>query len=74
MESVRKEVEKTNCLQGLIFTHSTGGGTGSGLGMRLLQMVKETQVPTKACTYSFAVFPSKKSNHRFFWPFIFPIN
>ena len=31
LDQIRQEVEKCNCLQGLQFMHSMGGGTGSGL-------------------------------------------
>jgi len=56
----RKETEKSDCLQGITFTHSTGGGTGSGLGMRLFSMCNDLLTPSFGCAYSFAVFPSKR--------------
>lgn len=58
MESIRKEVELTNRLQGFQMTHSLGGGTGSGLGTLILSKIKE-EYPDRLLL-SFPVFPSPK--------------
>ncbi len=41
MESIHKEVEECDCLQGFQMFHSLGGGTGSGLGSLLLENLLE---------------------------------
>ena len=41
MESVRREAEACDSFEGCILTHSLGGGTGAGLGSRLLQELRE---------------------------------
>lgn len=41
LENVRKEVEKCNALQGIQFTHSVSGGTGSGLTGLLLNVLRD---------------------------------
>ncbi|MHA1729539.1 MAG: tubulin beta chain [Promethearchaeota archaeon] len=56
MDAVRKEVDKTNSLQGFIITHSIGGGTGSGLGSLILEKIKE-EYPKKILMTS-SIFPS----------------
>ncbi len=56
MDAVRKEVEKTNSLQGFIMTHSIGGGTGSGLSSLILEKIKE-EYPKKILMTS-SIFPS----------------
>ncbi|XP_031560601.1 tubulin beta chain-like [Actinia tenebrosa] len=38
---MRKEAEKSDCLQGFQMFHSLGGGTGSGLGTLLLSKIRE---------------------------------
>jgi len=39
-ESVRREVEACESLQGFMLMHSIGGGTGSGLGTYLLSVLE----------------------------------
>ncbi|CAN8003466.1 unnamed protein product [Ixodes pacificus] len=41
MERVRREAELCDCLQGFFLLHSLGGGTGSGLGTAVLEMLSE---------------------------------
>lgn len=41
LELARKESERCNCLQGVQFTHSIAGGTGSGLTGLLLRTLRE---------------------------------
>ncbi|XP_064480263.1 tubulin epsilon chain-like isoform X2 [Ornithodoros turicata] len=41
VEKIRKEAELCDCLQGFFLLHSLGGGTGSGLGSAVLQMLKD---------------------------------
>eukprot|EP00747_Dinoflagellata_sp_TGD_P164546 gnl/TRDRNA2_/TRDRNA2_184622_c0_seq1.p1 gnl/TRDRNA2_/TRDRNA2_184622_c0~~gnl/TRDRNA2_/TRDRNA2_184622_c0_seq1.p1 ORF type:complete len:539 (+),score=91.43 gnl/TRDRNA2_/TRDRNA2_184622_c0_seq1:75-1619(+) len=41
LENVRKEVERCNCLQGVQFTNSVSGGTGSGLTGLLLKTLHD---------------------------------
>jgi len=58
MECVRKEAEACDVLQGFQFTHSMGGGTGSGMGTLLVSKVKEEFPDRIISTYS--VIPSPK--------------
>jgi len=39
--SVRREVERCSSLQSFLLFHSTGGGTGSGLGSRTVEILEE---------------------------------
>lgn len=41
VEKVRKEAELCDSLQGFFLLHSLGGGTGSGLGSAVLEMLKD---------------------------------
>jgi tubulin beta len=58
MERVRKESEGCDCLQGFQFTHSLGGGTGSGFGTLLISKVRE-EYPDRIMN-SFSISPSPK--------------
>lgn len=40
LDQVRKEAENCDVLQGFQFTHSLGGGTGSGLGTNILNILE----------------------------------
>lgn len=57
-DSIRKLVEECDNLQGFIFTHSIGGGTGSGLGSLLLQHL--SQEYGKKLKFSYSIFPSPR--------------
>ncbi|XP_029442558.1 tubulin delta chain-like, partial [Rhinatrema bivittatum] len=41
MESLRKEVERRDCYSGTVLLHSLSGGTGSGLGARLCEAIRD---------------------------------
>ncbi|RUS13952.1 Tubulin/FtsZ, GTPase domain-containing protein, partial [Endogone sp. FLAS-F59071] len=58
LDVVRKEAENSDALQGFQFTHSIGGGTGSGLGSLLLSKVREEYPDRMLATFS--VVPSPK--------------
>ncbi|ORD94201.1 TBB2 [Enterospora canceri] len=58
LECLKKEVEKTDCLQGFQLTHSLGGGTGSGMGTLLVSKIKE-EFPDRMLA-TFSVVPSPK--------------
>lgn len=58
IERVRKEAEGCECLQGFQFTHSLGGGTGSGFGTLLISKIRE-EYPDRIMN-SFSVAPSPK--------------
>eukprot|EP01084_Bolivina_argentea_P252675 424172_1 len=58
MNNIRYEVEDCDSFQGFQLCHSIGGGTGSGLGSRILQNMKDNYPNSKTCT--FTVFPSPK--------------
>ncbi|XP_053673023.1 tubulin beta chain-like [Anopheles nili] len=57
-DHTRRLVEGCDCLQGFQLVHSIGGGTGSGLGTRLLETLKD-HFPGKI-TNTFSVIPSPK--------------
>ena len=44
IEALRKEAEQSDFFLGTVMTHSLAGGTGSGLGSRLLEEYKDTFV------------------------------
>ncbi|XP_015374670.1 PREDICTED: tubulin beta chain-like isoform X2 [Diuraphis noxia] len=54
-EAVRSEVERCDRLQGFQLVHSLGGGTGSGLGGRVLNNVR-VSYPNRA-THTYSVAP-----------------
>ncbi|KAK8800563.1 hypothetical protein WA158_006881 [Blastocystis sp. Blastoise] len=58
IDSLRKEAEACEQLQGFQLTHSLGGGTGSGMGTLLLSKIKE-EFPDRM-VLTFSVFPSPK--------------
>lgn len=41
LDSIRKEVERCDMFAGIILTHSLSGGTGSGFGSHLCEMLRE---------------------------------
>ncbi len=41
MDILDREAENADCLEGFVLCHSIAGGTGSGLGSKLIEMVKE---------------------------------
>jgi len=58
LDVVRKEAENCDLLQGFQFTHSLGGGTGSGMGTLLVSKITEEYPDRITSTYS--VSPSPK--------------
>jgi tubulin beta len=58
LDTVRREAEGCDCLQGFQVTHSVGGGTGSGMGTLLIAKIREEYPDRIMATYS--VFPSPK--------------
>jgi tubulin beta len=58
MDTIRKEVERADALQGFQLTHSLGGGTGSGMGTLLVSKMKEEYPDRMLATFS--VVPSPK--------------
>eukprot|EP00004_Rigifila_ramosa_P003847 TRINITY_DN1410_c0_g1_i1.p1 TRINITY_DN1410_c0_g1~~TRINITY_DN1410_c0_g1_i1.p1 ORF type:complete len:468 (+),score=110.51 TRINITY_DN1410_c0_g1_i1:73-1404(+) len=58
LDVVRKEAEGCDCLQGFQFSHSLGGGTGSGMGTLLISKIREEYPDRMMCTFS--VVPSPK--------------
>ncbi|GLH02815.1 hypothetical protein R5R35_002998 [Gryllus longicercus] len=58
LDVVRKEAEGCDCLQGFQFTHSLGGGTGSGMGTLVISKVREEYPDRMMLTFS--VVPSPK--------------
>merc|ERR1719402_747040 len=58
LDVVRKEAENCDLLQGFQFSHSLGGGTGSGMGTLLVSKITEEYPERITSTYS--VSPSPK--------------
>ncbi|AOW05649.1 Tubulin/FtsZ, GTPase domain-containing protein [Yarrowia lipolytica] len=56
MDRVRRVADNCNGLQGFLFTHSFGGGTGSGFGALLLERLS-VDFPKKS-KLEFAVYPA----------------
>jgi len=67
LDVVRKEVESCDCLQGFQFTHSLGGGTGSGMGTLIITKIRE-QYPEKVMS-TFSVVPSPKVSNAVVEPY-----
>jgi len=57
MEIFRREVERSDYFAGAVLTHSLAGGTGSGLGSRLLENLR-TEYPTSFLT-TLSVYPNR---------------
>ncbi|ORD95767.1 TBB [Hepatospora eriocheir] len=57
LDVLRREVEKTDSIQGFQITHSLGGGTGSGLGTLLVSKIKEEYSDRILATFSVAPSP-----------------
>lgn len=55
METVRKSAERCDSLQAFFLLHSTGGGTGSGLGSRVLSLLEDSF--PEAYRFAGSVFP-----------------
>jgi tubulin epsilon len=51
VESVRREAEQCDSLQSFFITHSTGGGTGSGFGSKVIETLADEYLGV----YKFAV-------------------
>lgn len=57
LDTIRREAESCDCLQGFQLTHSLGGGTGSGLGTLLLSKIREEYPDRMMATFSVAPSP-----------------
>lgn len=60
VEKLRKTAEHCDCLQCFFLIHSMGGGTGSGLGTRVLGLLEE-EFP-EVCRVVTSVFPSEEDD------------
>jgi len=61
IDTIQREVEACDSLQGFQFTHSLGGGTGSGFGTLLIDTIRETYPDSIISTFS--VYPYPKENN-----------
>jgi tubulin beta len=52
IDAVHKEVERCDTLQGFQLTHSLEGGTGGGIGSKLMSMIKDDYEKQIISTYS----------------------
>ncbi|XP_034017556.1 tubulin epsilon chain [Thalassophryne amazonica] len=60
VDKVRKAAELCDCLQSFLLIHSMGGGTGSGLGTRVLNLLEE-EFP-EVCRIVTSVYPSAEDD------------
>lgn len=60
MDRIRRVAENTSGLQGFLFTHSFGGGTGSGFGALLLERLSIDY--GKKSKLEFAVYPAPQNS------------
>jgi len=58
MNYARKEMERTSSFSGFQMIHSLGGGTGAGLGARLLELLDEHFGHNQFITQSHSIWPS----------------
>jgi hypothetical protein len=62
LEQIRRELEITNCCQGFQITHSTQGGTGSGMTMSIFENLQDLFNGSKNAKnggiWFYSVFPS----------------
>ena len=58
VDSLRTEIEACDCAQGIQLFHSTGGGTGAGLGTLTIAKIRE-EFPDRVMS-TFSVVPSAK--------------
>ena len=56
MDKIDREADNSESLEGFYMTHSTAGGTGSGLGSYLLEKINDRFPKKLIQTYS--VFPN----------------
>ena len=57
LEIYRREVERADYYKGVVLVHSLAGGTGSGLGSRLIESLRD-EYPTNFIT-TISVYPNK---------------
>jgi len=69
MQVLRKQIERANCPQGFTFSHSSGGGAGSGLCMKIFSQCEDLLIPSYGGTWFFTVFPSKKISNTVIEPY-----
>jgi hypothetical protein len=65
MERFRHEVERSDYFKGVVMMHSLAGGTGSGLGSRLVEILR-TEYPTSFIT-AVSVYPNKSKRYYSGW-------
>ena len=53
---IQKEIEKVDCYTGTMFIYSIAGGTGSGVGSRLIESMRDDY--SMNYLYNTCVFPS----------------
>lgn len=56
MKSLRRQIERCDSFAGVIMLHSLAGGTGAGLGSRLMKEIRMDYEKTNLLTYSVAPF------------------
>uniref|UniRef100_A0A915DUU9 Tubulin/FtsZ GTPase domain-containing protein n=1 Tax=Ditylenchus dipsaci TaxID=166011 RepID=A0A915DUU9_9BILA len=61
-EILGREAENADSLEGFTLCHSISGGTGSGLGSKILEQIKERYPKTILQTYSVFASPEQSSD------------
>ncbi|CAF1312382.1 unnamed protein product [Adineta ricciae] len=67
LDSIRREVESTDCMQGFQIMQGIGGGSGSGLGSLVLNRLRE-EYPDRMIV-SYTVFPSPQVSESIVEPY-----
>ena len=58
LESARREAERCDCIQGIQVFHSIGGGTGSGMGTRIISKLMEERLASVLTSFTHIPHPS----------------
>lgn len=68
-DCLRIEAERTDCLQGFTYSHSSAGGTGSGLTFAISNVASDLLTSTFGGSFYFTVFPSEQISNTVLEPY-----
>ena len=60
MDTINREAEACDCLQGIQLLHSLGGGTGSGLGSLILSKLYEYNEYDNCIMQAYSITPANR--------------
>jgi len=69
LDMLRVEVERTECMQGFTYSHSSGGGTGSGLTYGIHEIAQDLLATSFGGCFFYTVFPSQKISNTVLEPY-----